>query len=166
MAWGIYTQDLKDLTCGNAFNGQHFGNDWIFFFQTKNIHSILFQETKWNVSVRDDFVEKKCLSHLRKIAAGTSEDLLRNLCLCLKNSPFGGVDRNPVISPPRFLHDLVGADSYNPSYEYNPSIAPLLREGGQPKLYYTILKIISLIKLSQSQVPGIVMEVMDTAYYT
>lgn len=132
MAGGIYTFKVSTAnTCGNAFNGQHFGNDWICFFQTKNIHSILFQETK-SLSERLTESKKKCLTHLRKIAAGTSEDLLRNLCLCLESSPFGGVDRDPVLSPPRFLHDLVGGDSYNPSY--NPSIAPLVREGVVPQV--------------------------------
>lgn len=129
----------------------------IGFFSSNEKYSFHFvsgnKKSQWETTCK-----KKCLTHLRKIAAGTSEDLLRNVRLCLKN-PFGGVDRDPVISPPRFLHDLVGGDSYNPSY--NPSIAPLLWEGGQPKLYYTILKIISLIKVSQSQVPGIV---MDTVY--
>lgn len=132
----------------------------IEFCSSKRKIFIPFCFRKQNVSVRDDFVEKKCLSHLRKIAAGTSEDLLRNLCLCLLKNPFRGVDRDPVISPPRFLHDLVGA---------TPRILPTILQlphycgkGDNPSYTNnTILKIISLIKLSQSQVPGIV---MDTVY--
>ena len=107
--------------------------------------------------MRDDFVEKKCLTHLRKIAAGTSEDLLRNLCLCLESSPFGGVDQDPVISPPRFLHDLVGdvLQSFLRVQSFN---CPTITGRGCPPSYTnnTIFKIISLIKLSQYQVPGIV----------
>ena len=57
-----------------------------FVSSKRKIHSILFQETK-SLSERLTESKKKCLSHLRKIAAGTSEDLLRNLCLCLESSP-------------------------------------------------------------------------------
>lgn len=73
----------------------------------------------------------------------------------------GGVDRDPIISPPRFLHIFCRG---RPLQSFLQSFnCPTITGRGCPPSYTnnTIFKITSLIKLSQSQGPGIV---MDTVY--
>ena len=81
---GIYTQDLNSLPVVMHLMVNTLA--MMDFFSSNEKYSFHFvsgsKMPQWETTCK-----KNCLSHLRKIAAGTSEDLLRNLCLCLESSP-------------------------------------------------------------------------------